>query len=147
MLWKTATFRKGSELADGEELLQKADALMRRRTFVAGATEVIEEPPTQSPPQEDVPVLTEIVAPDITHALPTTQEPSAQAADLRRALAFELEAWLDEELPQHVMRVLDGLTDQLIIQLSLKARSELLPRLQTVLAAAEDRADPPPEGD
>lgn len=130
-------------MADGDELLEKADALMRRRVFVAGA-----EPPAEpaAPEEEDVPVLTEVVAADEPAAVSEAAVPS-DAAALRSALAFELESWLDEELPQHVMRVLDGLTDQLIIQISLKARADLLPRLQRVLEAKNSGAEPPAEGE
>lgn len=147
MLWKTATFLKGSDLAEDDELLQKADALMRRRTFVAGASEPPEPAPAEAAPPEDVPVLTEVVGSDAPLPAPDATVPTAKSANLRNSLAFELEAWLDEELPQHVMRVLDGLTDQLIIQLSLKARSDLLPRLQAVLAAEEDGTIPPSAAD
>lgn len=132
-------------MADGDELLQKADALMRRRTFVAGA--VAEEPAAAPAAPDDVPVLTDVVEPDAGLQPEAADAPPEKIASLRNSLAFELETWLDEELPQHVMRVLDGLTDQLIIQLSLKARADLLPRLQAILEAAESRAKPPVEGD
>lgn len=134
-------------MADGDELLQKADALMRRRSFVAGANEAPEEPATAPAAPDDVPVLTEVVEPDAGLLPEAADAPPKKIASLRNSLAFELETWLDEELPQHVMRVLDGLTDQLIIQLSLKARADLLPRLQAILEAAESRAKPPIEGD
>ncbi|MDK9724759.1 MAG: hypothetical protein OEL88_07695 [Sterolibacteriaceae bacterium MAG5] len=134
-------------MADGDELLQKADALMRRRTFIAGAQEAPEEPAAAPTAADDVPVLTEVVEPDADLQPEAADAPPEKIASLRNSLAFELETWLDEELPQHVMRVLDGLTDQLIIQLSLKARADLLPRLQAILEAAENRARPPVEGD
>jgi hypothetical protein len=69
------------------------------------------------------------------------QPPTPDIAALKSALAFELETWLDQELPQHVLRVLDGITDQLIIQLSLKARAELLPRLQAGIDPAHSAAE------
>ncbi|CAG1000186.1 hypothetical protein RHDC4_03123 [Rhodocyclaceae bacterium] len=134
-------------MADGDELLQKADALMRRRSFVAGANEAPEEPAATPAAPDDVPVLTEVVEPNAGLLPEAADAPPEKIASLRNSLAFELETWLDEELPQHVMRVLDGLTDQLIIQLSLKARADLLPRLQAILEAAESRAKPPVEGD
>ena len=58
----------------------------------------------------------------------------------RQALAEELSAWLDDELPQIVLRVLDGVTDQLIEQVTAEARAALLPKLQMVI---EDQSQPP----
>lgn len=117
-------------MADDNDVLQKADALMRRhRVFVAGATAVNE---SVADAADDVPVLTEIVDPD-TVRTPGIQTP-VDLARLRDNLAFELETWLDEELPRHVMRVLDGITDQMIGHLAQQARAELLPRL---LASAQ----------
>jgi hypothetical protein len=44
-----------------------------------------------------------------------------------------LALWLDEQLPQLVMRVLDGVTDQLVAQINTQARMTLLPKLQAAL--------------
>ena len=52
---------------------------------------------------------------------------------MRAALTRELEAWLDEKLPAAVLRVLDGLSDQMISQVAAQARLELLPRLKSTL--------------
>lgn len=119
-----------------DDLLQKADALMRRRRiFVAGAATTDAAPESD----DDVPLLTEIVAPD---GLPETTSATVDVAAMRAALVAELESWLDESLPAHVQRVLDGVTDQLIIQLSARAREELLPRLQGLLAEAQRATGP-----
>jgi len=127
-------------VAANDDLLQKADALMRRhRVFVAGAAGAAADAP-----HEDVPVLTEVIAPDALPAAMSPAPPGVDLGELRTALAFQLETWLDEELPEHVLHVLDGITDQLIIQLSLKARSELLPRLQKVL---DEQLAPAPADD
>jgi len=125
-------------MAQDEDLLQKADALMRRhRVFVAGAV----VPHETAADTEDVPVLTEIVDPGAAaSAVPAAIE-DAMAAQ-HAAMAAELERWLDTELPQHVMRVLDGVTDQLIAQLSLKAKAELLPKLLNILSAPELPTEP-----
>ena len=137
---KTATSPTDSQVADSDDdLLQKADAFMRRhRVFVAGAaTPATEEPPEPATEDDaDVPVLTEVVAAESVAA------PAAAAIDpaqLQDALAAELDAWLDEQLPAHVMRVLDGITDQMIGQLAERARSELLPRLQARLQALPEQ--------
>lgn len=126
-------------MSDEPDVLQKADALMRRhRVFVAGAAEAT----------DDVPVLTEVVDPANLTPTPGAETP-VDLVQLRNALAFELDSWLDEELPKHVMRVLDGVTDQMIGRLSQQARLELLPRLQARAEAAKaaptpDDADPAP---
>jgi len=103
---------------------------------------------------DDLPVLTEIVA--------AADEPSPSAArdiesllrerlaaalpQQRELLRRELAAWLDEQLPQLVLRVLDGVTDQLVAQINTQARMTLLPKLQAVLDAekVEGEAPPPP---
>jgi len=128
-------------VTEEEDVMQRADALMRRhRVFVAGAADKTE--PEAGSGDEDIPLLTEVVAAgDHVSDLPANIA-SLDPAELRSALAFEMEAWLDQELPQHVMRVLDGITDQLIIQLSLKARADLLPRLQNILATRQQAAKP-----
>jgi uncharacterized FlaG/YvyC family protein len=80
-------------------------------------------------------VLTEVVDP---HAV-GIERPVEPAVDLqtevRAALARELEIWLDEKLPEAVLRVLDGLSDQMINQVAAQARLELLPRLKSALEA------------
>lgn len=127
-------------MADSDDdVLQKADAFMRRhRVFVAGAAAPAADKPELEPPtpeeDADIPVLTEVVA-----AEPGSAAAAIDPDQLRTALAAELDAWLDERLPAHVMRVLDGITDQMIGHVSEKARSELLPRLQARLEAAPDQ--------
>lgn len=137
---RTATSPTVSPVADNDDVLEKADAFMRRhRVFVAGAaTPTVEEPVPQVATEDDVdiPVLTEVVAAEA--APPLT---SIDTTQLRAALAAELDVWLDEQLPAHVMRLLDGITDQMIGQVSEKARSELLPRLQARLEAAPTARD------
>jgi hypothetical protein len=129
-----------------DDVLDKADALMRRhRVFVAGAPQ---QPSLLAEPEsEDIPVLTEVV--DATATMPPTEDVDAKLQDLlaerlaaqRQLLADELAAWLDTELPRLVMFVLDGVTDQLVAQVTAEARAALLPRLQ---AALETSAAPPP---
>ncbi len=153
-----------------DDILGKADSLMRRhRAFVAdeGSAAVppgdllrgVSPAPTFSAADaEDLPVLTEVVAgvdTAATDALPSLT--ATAAADIETALRDrlaalqpqqremmrrELAAWLDEQLPQLVMRVLDGVTDQLVAQINTQARVTLLPKLQAVL---EGKVEPPPE--
>jgi hypothetical protein len=134
-----------------DDVLQQANKLMlRHRSFVAGAA--TEPPPAET---DDLPVLTEVVD---AGSAPVAEEPAtaplppdrieALARELlfdrlpvqREALANEMSAWLDQELPQVVMRVLDGLADQMIAQVTAEARAALLPRMQ---AALEEESQPP----
>jgi hypothetical protein len=129
--------------ADDDNLLQKADALMRRRRiFLAGANDAdgAKEVAPAASTDDDVPLLTDVVGPD---ALPEAAISSVvDIAALRRELAARIESWLDEQLPSHVQHVMDGVTDQLILRLSDKARAELLPHLQEILAAAREGTEP-----
>ncbi|MCK9283337.1 MAG: hypothetical protein M0P39_03545 [Rhodocyclaceae bacterium] len=92
------------------DLIRKADAFMQR---------------LRPPADEDVPVLTEVVE---ANAL---RPPLSD--DVREVLVTELENWLDMHLPAAVLRVLDGVADQLIAQIAQDARKDLLPQLLSVL--------------
>jgi hypothetical protein len=108
---------------DSADVLRQADALIRRtRVFVAGT----QAGPVQAPPSEDdLPVLTDIVT-DREAALATAPPHMQQHLD---ALREELSRWLDQELPQAVLKVTDGLADQLMGELTHQAERNLLPRL------------------
>jgi hypothetical protein len=104
-------------------LLDKADALIRRtRVFVARASPAAVAPPSLD---DDVPVLTEVVTEDEA-ALATAPPHMQQHLD---ALREELTCWLDRELPEAVLKVTDGLADQLMGELTHQAEKNLLPRL------------------
>lgn len=114
-----------------------------RRTFVAAGAQQIAPPPAM-PKLEDLPVLTEVVTeapPARPTIMPAMEVIEVMARELiheqlpmqRQLLAQELASWLDSELPQIVMRVLDGVTDQLVGQITEEARAALLPRLQAIL--------------
>ena len=114
-------------MADDEttDLLQKADALIRRnRVFVAGSPLPIEEP-AATLPDEDLPILTDVVTDDEA-ALATAPPHMQHHLD---ALREELSRSLDQELPQAVLKVTDGLADQLMGELTHQAEKKLLPRL------------------
>lgn len=114
--------------ADGStsDVLGAADAFMSRLT---------------PPAEEDVPLLTEVVeAPaELGGVVPATPHlsPTAQAA-----LSQELEEWLDMHLTEAVLKVLDGVADQLVARITQEARQDLLPRLHAALlkAAPDDAA-------
>lgn len=106
-----------------EDVLHKADALIRRtRVFVAGA---VAAPAQAAPAEDDLPVLTDVVT-DHEAALATAPPHMQQHLD---ALREELSRWLEQELPHAVLRVTDGLADQLMGELTNQAERNLLPRL------------------
>ncbi|MDP1609473.1 MAG: hypothetical protein Q8M11_00335 [Sulfuritalea sp.] len=108
---------------DTADLLRQADALIRRnRTYVAGSSPVAAHVP---PPEEDLPVLTDIVT-EQEAALATAPPHMQQHLD---ALREELSRWLVQELPHAVLKVTDGLADQLMGELTHQAEKKLLPRL------------------
>jgi len=142
-------------------VLDQADALMRRRNFVAGvesgqaesdgSSAVVDESAI-----EDVPVLTDVVGDDVVaqHSVAPGDEPAStelkagvargieQALrerlnqllmDRQTLLTREIEAWLDEQMPQLVIRAMDGITDHLVSLLANRAKDELLPRLEAAL--------------
>jgi len=115
---------------DTSDVLRKADALIRRtRVFVAGSP----VPATEAmPPEDDLPVLTEIVT-EHEAALATAPPHMQQHLD---ALREELSRWLDQELPHAVLKVTDGLADQLMGELTEQAEKNLLPRLIARLEGA-----------
>lgn len=137
-------------MADADDLLRQADRLMKRhRVFVAAGAQAPEA--AEAVPPEELPVLTDVVE-QVAEPTPvtfTSEQLAALAQELlyerlplqRQALADELAAWLDNELPQVVMRVLDGVTDQLVAQVTREATAALLPRLQSAL----DESPPPAE--
>ena len=106
-----------------KDVMRKADALMRRtRVFVAGSSSV----PSPTPPvEDDLPVLTDIVT-EREAALATAPPHMQQHLD---ALREEISRWLEQELPQAVLKVTDGLADQLMGELNDQAEKKLLPRL------------------
>lgn len=117
------------------DVLRKADALIRRtRVFVAGSL-------PDAPSDEDVPVLTDIVT-EHEAALATAPPHMQQHLD---ALREELSRWLDQELPQAVLKVTDGLADQLMGELTHQAEKKLLPRLIARLEGSAARFGAEPE--
>jgi uncharacterized FlaG/YvyC family protein len=139
------------------DIFSQADKLMRRhRVFVAGAPAPAEPvAQTPAPAVDDLPVLTDRV--DLNEAVeavapaPVAETPTISVEDQARVMATELLlerlsaqreaiekeilAWLDAELPQIVMYVVDGLTDQLVAQITGTMRLELLPKLQLAVEA------------
>ena len=106
-----------------EEVMRKADALIQHtRVFIAGSSPA---PPPTPPAEDDLPVLTDIVT-EREAALATAPPHMQQHLD---ALREEISRWLEQELPQAVLKVTDGLADQLMGELNDQAEKKLLPRL------------------
>jgi hypothetical protein len=121
---------------DTADLLRKADALIRRtRVYVAGSPTLAAEPAATD---DDLPVLTDIVT-DHEAALATAPPHLQRHLD---ALREELSRWLDQELPQAVLKVTDGLADQLMGELTHQAETKLLPRLIARLDGTSVRSEP-----
>jgi len=121
---------------DTEDLLRKADALIRRtRVFVAASSAPTTEP---TPSDDDLPILTDIVT-EQEAALATAPPHMQQHLD---ALREELSRWLDQELPHAVLKVTDGLADQLMGELTHQAEKNLLPRLIARLDGTAAQPEP-----
>lgn len=173
-----------------DELLDKADALMRRRNISANVPSPAVSSPAAAPlpvqpapapltppteeqepltvlsaelPDEDFPVLTEVV--EGSEAAPRSSETAPHSADLaaqieatvrerldhllkehQTQLSQEIESWLDEQMPQLVIRAMDGITDHLVTLLAGRVRDELLPRLEKASLPGDKTAPNPPIG-
>ncbi|PKO84238.1 MAG: hypothetical protein CVU17_03505 [Betaproteobacteria bacterium HGW-Betaproteobacteria-11] len=120
------------------EILNQADALIgRRRVFVAtppeeesaGADrkETEPRPDTSNDIRSELPLLTEIVTPD------EVASPLSEERQRNDAIQKELARWLDEDLPVVILKVTDGLADQLVQRITDQAASKLVPRLRACI--------------
>lgn len=122
-----------TETQDGtHRVLAQADALMRRhRVFIAGGNAAAEA--TEKSQEDDIPVLTEVVAEAVAESSPNESPPPVPVQELldsqRAKIEQTIAQWLDEKLPEEVLRVMDGISDQLIGSLVTRMRNELLPQL------------------
>ncbi len=143
-----------------DRLLDQADTLMRRRSFIAGAKAAmtaesdapdlplptaVEARANASLDDLDIPVLTEII--DTAADAPATEQTSGDTQLEARLLAQQeefrqtLETWLDEALPKAVAGALDGIGDYLVNELRDRARAELLPTTKQPVTDAESVSD------
>jgi uncharacterized FlaG/YvyC family protein len=143
-------------MSDDRDILDQADRLMRRnRVFVAGSRATVHAP---AEPVDDLPVLTDMVT--LTETEASAEPPSVpvisqatidqraqvlaheflleRLAAQRQSIEKEVVAWLDKELPHIVMYVVDGLTDQLVAQITAAVRLELMPKLQLAVEAEQE---------
>jgi hypothetical protein len=128
-----------------DDILGKADALMKRRAFVAGGAR-------PSPPVEDVPVLTEVVDPtQAVPALATALAGSPGAEDLAERMrellaplppdiARAMEDWLVATLPRLVARRLDGIAEQVAEEVGDALRETLPLLIADLIRAAQERS-------
>ena len=125
------------DLKAADLLLGKADALLKRHR--------VPEPQPPAPEEivsledEDLPVLTEVVAPEdlpAELASPRPPHPKRSASELAEQLisldtevSRAVEAWFNAELPQIVSRELDRLAANIREQALAHLRATLLPEL------------------
>jgi hypothetical protein len=114
--------------------------IQRRRVFIASsantstspaeaAPEIVSDSVSQDAMDEEdgLPLLTEV----ITGPLPVAASFTQAQLD---AVHQELARWLAEELPEAVLKVTDGVADQLVKELTCQAEKQLLPCLLAHLA-------------
>jgi hypothetical protein len=125
-------------MAQGDDILDQADALMRRhRSFVArGDTAgLAATPPADDTPGDgDIPLLTEVV-----EIVPDATENETAHAVQSRAIEHELDAWLAEILPSRIDALAEQIGEQLLAGLADAARDTLLPRLHAALQARREK--------
>ncbi len=125
----------------GSDLLDKANALMRRhRVFVArpldesdsaepvslAAEEFFDTAPAGPSPDDDIPVLTDVVATDVFSVIAPVDNVPVEPMVAASWANEQVQRWLDEELPTVVLSVLDGLADRLVAEVVTRAQVELL---------------------
>jgi hypothetical protein len=124
-------------MAQGDDILSQADALMRRhRSFVA-RSDTADSPETASAGKDhgdaDIPLLTEIV-----EIATGTDDGNARTA-LSKAIQSELNSWLDEGLPSRIDALTEQIGKQLLADLKGEALNTLLPRLLAALEAPQEK--------
>ena len=127
-----------------DDIFGKADALMRRRAFIAGGAQ-----PTAA--TDDVPVLTEVVDPSnavpaIAAAIsggPGAENLAERMRDLLGPLppdiARAVENWLVATLPRLVARRLDGIAEQVAEEVGAALRESLPLLISDLIRSAQER--------
>ncbi len=129
------------------DVLGKADALMKRRAFVAGGA----HPPATTVSAEDLPVLTDVVDP--SQAVPALAAalaggPGAEnlaekmrelLAPLPPDIARAVENWLVATLPRLVARRLDGIAEQVAEEVGAALRESLPLLISDLIRSAQER--------
>ncbi|MDP1633794.1 MAG: hypothetical protein Q8L69_03815 [Gallionellaceae bacterium] len=127
-----------------DNILDKADALMKRRAFVAGGAQ-------SATPADDLPVLTEVVDPSqavpaLAAALsggPGAEDLAERMRDLLDPLppdiARAVENWLVATLPRLVARRLDGIAEQVAEEVGAALRESLPLLISDLIRSAQER--------
>jgi hypothetical protein len=127
-----------------DDIFGKADALMKRRAFVAGGAQ-------PAPPPEDIPVLTEVVDPSqavpaLSAALsgsPGAENLAARMHELLDPLppdiARAVENWLVATLPRLVAKRLDGIAEQVAEEVGAALRETLPLLISDLIRSAQER--------
>lgn len=127
------------DLKEADALLEKADALLRKHRHTS-------HPEAATDPDEDLPILTEVVehfdTPGKIVSADTSTNPNELAEfliDLDTELAREIELWFANELPQLVSRELDRMSEKLRTEALGHMRATLIPALSDRIAARLDK--------
>lgn len=138
-----APLPRDDELERADELLDQADALLRRhRGAEQGAAR-----PRAALDDEDLPILTDVVD-DLELVQEPASAPAAQGAaaaaparpgdaqkGLEQAVLREVESWITSEMPRILARELDQLGERLREEMLAHLQSTLAPRLSGRQAA------------
>lgn len=154
---------------DTSKLLANADKLIqRRRVFIASPSSATQSAApahffeaAEGSPLETIPTFTAhpLAEHDADHDLPLLTEkvtsPTPSLADIqalqRDAVQKELASWLEQELPLAILKITDGVADQLLGELTRNAEQHLLPTLMAQLSdhqrdhRRDHRSDLPPD--
>ncbi len=134
------------DLKAADELLGKADALLRRHHR---STEPSEPDVFVALEDEDLPVLTDVVDPAELPTTPLAAPPhgeqnrlAEQLVGLDTEISREVEAWFATEFPQLLSRELDKFSDRLQEETLAHLRATLLPALsERISRRLEDESD------
>jgi flagellar biosynthesis/type III secretory pathway protein FliH len=133
--------------ADIRDVLSKADIFIKRRRDQL-ASAVIDHP-LHPEAADDIPILTEVV--EATANIASSNGEAASDAEplvalsmaaLNAEIAYMMDKWLDERMPQIVAYALDGIADKIIRQIHESAEDELLPRLNRALNSYHNQGEP-----
>lgn len=145
-----------ADLREADELLLKADALLRKHSRTqshAEAPKPVGTPLTLADNDEDLPILTEVVddypTPSAKPASgvaiqPVPVELAEYLVGLDTELAKEIESWFSTELPQLVAREFDAMSARLRVEAIAHMRATLVPALSDRIAARLDSIDRKP---
>lgn len=132
-------------MAETEDLLNKADALMARhrpaRTGSESNTEipVLEEVVDLPAQSDDLPLLTELVEPELVHEEQSEALAASMHASLLAALQSEIDALIEERLKESLAPLVERLFDDLRSDLQLIARGTLSDAIHTAVEREIER--------